>query len=310
MRFCKLIFFWIISFLSFLATAQYDAIQWRFGKFSGLDFNSNPPAQVANSAMFTIEGCSSISDSNGNLLFYSDGTKIWDQTNNVMANGSGLLGNGPSYTSQAALIVKQPQSQSLYYVFTLDDIGGANGLMYSMVDMSLAAGMGSVTTKNVPLASPSCEKLAAINHCNGNDVWILTHDLVGNDFRAFLITSTGINTVAVITSFSNTGISYLIGDMKFSPDGSKVILAAQSTTASNFTGGFELYDFDNSTGILSNRVVLASTNFAYGCEFSPDSKKVYGTLSWAQTGTTTTTFGRLIQWNLCVASPSLIASTQ
>ena len=62
------------------------------------------------------EGSSSISDSNGQLLFYTDGVTVWDKNNAVMQNGTGLMGNGSS--TQSALIV--PCTCDKYFIFTTD----------------------------------------------------------------------------------------------------------------------------------------------------------------------------------------------
>ena len=100
-------------------------------------------------------GNASISDATGALLFYTDGMTIWDQTHSVMANGSGLTGTN---SAQSSIIVKKPASTNLYYVFTMQGGGGAAGLNYSIVDMNLAGGNGSVTVKNATLYAAPCEE--------------------------------------------------------------------------------------------------------------------------------------------------------
>jgi len=57
-------------------TAQKEATHWYFGEKAGLDFSSGSPVVVANGALRTDEGCATISDSNGKLLFYTDGTTV------------------------------------------------------------------------------------------------------------------------------------------------------------------------------------------------------------------------------------------
>jgi hypothetical protein len=284
-----------------LVTAQNETSKWFFGKYTGLDFMTTPPTCLTGS-MSTIEGCASIADGAGNLLFYTDAVKVWDQTHSIMANGSGLLGNGPYQTTQAALIVKKPLSQNIYYLFTLADGGGPNGLRYSTIDMSLAAGLGSVTVKNILLQTPSSEKMTAVKHCDGTSVWLISHDLNNSDFRSFLVTSAGVNTVPVVSNFPASTITYTFGSMKASPNGSKIALAALSTTAFASTGGFEIYDFDNFTGSVTSRQNLFSTHGASGCEFSPDGSKLYGTANTTQNLI-------LYQWDLCADSmPAVVTS--
>src|SRR4030095_14363471 len=106
-------------------------------------------------------GTASISDSVGNLLFYTDGVTVWNKFHNVMANGNNLHGGYSS--SQSALIIKQPGSDSLYYIFTVGEMG-SYGFQYSVVDMSLQSGNGEVILKNVPVINSATEKLTAAIH--------------------------------------------------------------------------------------------------------------------------------------------------
>ncbi len=289
--------------------AQNEGAKWYFHAAAGLDFMTSPPTNIVNSAMGAAtsfnEGTSSIADANGNLLFYTDGLTIWNKANNIMANGSGLLGHVS--TSQAALIVKQPGNASIYFVFTQDEAVGLvpDGLRYSTVDMSLAAGMGSVTVKNTLLFAANTEKLCGVRHCNGIDVWVLSHDYPGTGFRANLVTALGVNPVPVISSIgTNIALaSNTQGCLKASPSGKKLGLGIQSLSAGGaYTGAFELYDFDNATGVVSNSLSLG-TNFltAYGCEFSPDGTKFYGA---PRNGS------EIYQWNLCAGSNSAIVASQ
>ena len=123
--------------------SQKEASNWFFGYKAGVTFTVSPPAFLAGGVIHSSECSNAISDPQGNLLFYTDGDTIWNKLHLVMANGMGLLGS--SSAVQGAMIVKQPGSSNNYYVFTLSQVGGVNGFRYSTVDMSLAAGMGSVT---------------------------------------------------------------------------------------------------------------------------------------------------------------------
>lgn len=164
--------------------AQGEANNWYFGRNAGLSFNSNPPTALLDGQVNTTEGCSSISDTGGNLLFYTDGRTIWDRNHDIMPNadyfaGTGLHGD-PSST-QSGLIVPHPIDSDIYFVFTVDephhqnanaypdqgpadengnplpnyeegpqftvpeeDDGFNNGFNYSIVDMSLRNGLGDV----------------------------------------------------------------------------------------------------------------------------------------------------------------------
>jgi len=292
------------SVLSLFSFSQNETKKWYFGNQAGLDFMTTPPTILTNGALNTWEGCSSIADASGNLLFYTDGVTVWNQLHMVMANGTGLLGHYSS--TQSGLIVKQPGNSNIYFVFTVDVENGANGLRYSIVDMNLAAGMGSVTTKNVLIFSPSTEKVAAVRHCNGIDIWVVSHDANSNNFRSNLITSLGINLSSIVSSvgtshsFSGNSWGTLAGHLKFSSNGRKLGVAISTMSYNPSSSTCEIFDFDNTTGAITNFLSLCSINQIYGCEFSPDGTKFYGC------GTN----GDLYQWDLCAGSNAAIIASQ
>ena len=261
----------IFIFLSFtlFASAQKESNIWYFGQNAGVDFNSGSPVALTDGQINTLEGCASISDNNGDLLFYTDGMKIYNRNHVVMPNGSGLLGNSSS--TQSAIIVKQPSSNSLYYVFTADGVSGLNGGMnYSIVDMSLDGSFGDVNaSKNILVVSPTAEKVCAITHQNGYDFWIVTSLENSNTFHSYLLTSSGVNMAAVVNNIGNIYVG-TGGYLRSNPVGSKI--AGVYPWAS---GTVEIYDFDNATGILSNNISLTSNNVYYGVEFSPDGNLIY-----------------------------------
>ncbi len=267
--------------LSFIVCYQYSFSQkqtnfWYFGTLAGLDFNSGSPVVMTNGALNTAEGCSTISDASGNLLFYTDGVKVWNKAHTQMPNGFGLLGD-PS-TSQSALIVPNPGNASLFYIFTLPAEGGGN-FCYSVVDMTLQSGKGDVTTKNTFLKSNVTEKMSAVYHCNGHDIWVTIHENGSNSYLAYLVTNTGIDPPVI----SNVGAKHtdVHGQMKFNTSGTKIACAIDTViTATPLPGtgkGFvDVCDFDRSTGAVSNALRISLTyQRAYGVEFSPDDSKIY-----------------------------------
>jgi len=108
----------VVILLSIGCYSQGEANIWYFGGHGGLDFNSGIPVVLTNGQMDTYEGCSTISNNTGQLLFYTDGKTVWNKNHLIMPNGSGLLGNTSS--SQAALILTKPNSAMIYYIFTAD----------------------------------------------------------------------------------------------------------------------------------------------------------------------------------------------
>lgn len=63
-------------------------------KRAGLDFNTTPPSVLNGGQIDTREGCASISNrSTGEILFYTDGTKVWDKNHQITPNGNALKGD-------------------------------------------------------------------------------------------------------------------------------------------------------------------------------------------------------------------------
>lgn len=318
------------------ARAQHATDNWVFGNHAGLNFSSgNPTPFTATTAIVTHEGCASISDQSGQLLFYTDGTTVWDKNNVAMA---GVL-KGANSSTQSALIVPWPDTScKKYFVFTVDDTRNSPSdpiknqkLHYSVVDMSLPAGgaLGSITTANTFLKDWVSEKLAAVEDSAGNGVWAVAHGFHepdptnGNpsqnrEFYAYHVTSsttaTNLPSTLVISSVGTahqaTPASYAAsaGQMKISPDGHWIACAVNR-------GFVEVLNFDASaSGAQAGKVTQVTgtpklfnpsafgsganpPNSFYGLEFSPNSSLLYvGTIA---------SFGSLFQIDFLASTPTV-----
>ncbi|RLD90005.1 MAG: hypothetical protein DRJ09_05575 [Bacteroidetes bacterium] len=273
----------LLILLLFDATfSQNQANLWYFGAYCGLDFNAGFPIKV-NSTIYTGMGTAVMSDSLGNLLFYSDGDKIYNKNYSPMLNGEVLMGDDPEVT-QRVVIVQKPESSHLFYVFFVG-IGswsstGIFGFWYCLVDMNGDNGLGEVTKKNILInaAWDAQEKLFAVKYSNNKDVWIITHKLQENQFASFLLTKNGLNTNPVLSSASVVQQTMnRQGYMKISYD-KRFFFNAYENTQPYF---FEVGKFNDTTGEINILYYLTKidaqgrTLFPYGIEFSPDSKLVY-----------------------------------
>jgi gliding motility-associated-like protein len=239
---------------------------WYFGNGAGMDFNTGSPVALNNSVMNTFEGCASIADANGDLLFYTDGISVWNRNHVTMPNGTGM-GGDPS-SCQSGIIVPAPGNPNQYYIITTDDFGGPNGLQYNVIDMTLDGGDGDRTTSNQVLYTPTTEKITAARHQNGQDAWIISHLANSTDFRIYPLTAAGIGAPINYTGTLHNGSSY--GTMKMSASYDRLAICNQTTN------DLEVLDFDNATGQLSNQINLTnSPGVLYGCEFSPDGQLLY-----------------------------------
>ena len=232
-----------------------------------------------------------MSDANGVLLFYTDGDTIFDASQHMMLGGSGISFDPMQHGSstQGALIVPQPGSDHIYYVFTLGcaEYSLQGGFRYSVVDMDLNNGLGAVTSTYNWLAGPVLEKMAAIHHSNGVDVWVLVHEHGSDAFLAYLVTASGISTNPVI---SHSGVEQILptypycmsrGYMKFSPDGNHLVVLSTSDCHS-YVFYPQLFSFDDSTGVVTLDYTVADPDLVryYGASFSPSSELLYFSTGW------------------------------
>lgn len=266
-----------------ILNAQKESNIWYFGEFAGIDFNTSPPTALNDGILETNEGCATRTDADGNLLFYTDGSTVYNKNHDIMLNGEGLLGH-PSST-QSGVIVPKPGSSTLFYVFTVDFQAGQRTLFpstfnYSIVDITLDNGLGALTNeKNVEINQFIAEKLVAVPHSNGTDYWLVVHAWESDKILSYLLSDNGINPIPI----ESTGGTYLgnssgtdaIGYLKANREGSKLV------SVHSFIGNIDVLDFDNSNGQLSNPLQInlsidtSSGDLPYGVEFSPNGDYFY-----------------------------------
>ena len=300
----------LLIFIPFDTFAQKESAVWYFGGKAGLDFNSGSPVALTNGQLVTKEGCATISNANGSLLFYTDGKTVWDSNHSVMPNGTGLLGDTSSTSS--AIIIPKPGDASIYYIFTVDkpsyflsEGDPISGVNYSKVDMDLNGGTGDIVPneKNIHLITydvtnamqneyKCSEKITAVTHSDGYSVWVITQFI--NKFFAFSVDENGVNPTPTISTVPQAIYPRIdeqgsnitaIGYLKVSPNGKKLAIAHSSVdlggprSGQKKSGKVLLYDFNNTNGIVSNQSTLVTGEYPYGVEFSPNSKLLYITSS-------------------------------
>ncbi|MEO5674029.1 MAG: PKD domain-containing protein [Chitinophagales bacterium] len=241
---------------------------WYFNQYCGIDFNSGNAVAINNSAMATDEGSTSICDTNGVLLFYTNGISVYNASHQIMYNGTGL--KGAYSTSQSCIAMQQPGSYHIWYLITVAEVSVPDGTNYSIIDMSLQGGLGEVVTKNIPMVAPTSEKLTATLQANGIDYWILVHGDGNNTFYAFPLTSAGVGAPIISNAGSASGL-WTVGCMKFSPNGNRI------AEAQNNLNAFQVFNFNKTTGDVTYDFTLpCGSGFgSYGVEWSRDSKHLF-----------------------------------
>ena len=311
----KLILFTLLL-TSGIAFGQKEAYRWYFGRKAGFDFTTTPPTMLSNGPFpgtgNTDEAHASISDKNGNYLFYTNGINIWDKTGTQMPNGSGLLGDVS--TTQCATVFPVPGSTTDYYVLTTPLTGTATGLLWNKVDITANSGNGDIkapVASNKNQAMPSCPKymmecVVSVPHSNGTDIWVIAHSAddpstvpnEGGSFVVWLVSASGI-------AYSNTytlGYAYPYDNSAVASRGIGILKANNCFTQIfisyyNASSRVEGFSFSNSSGIVSNWPAPVSGplvidqyknslgnmtsigSFSYGLEISGNGRYLYNTIS-------------------------------
>jgi PKD repeat protein len=281
-------------FVDACAPINPDQGHWYYGQRGGMDFS--PGAPIYDNASYVHnnyidEACAVQSNSQGDLLFYTNGIEVWD-ANHAHINSGNPLKSGLS-AHRGALILPNLANPSQYYIFTKDQgrfnvgqtltIPDSNGFRYSIVQLN--SGIASPTASwNVGISPPSIlgydlgydnamiggEGITAVKSCDG--YWILTTGRKNNGqfyITVFSLTASGLAFHSEILSPFTTNQQSL----EASRDGSRVAIGS-GTNGSLQTAGLATFDFDIFTGTLSNQLVL--NNFkSYGYSFSPDSRLLY-----------------------------------
>lgn len=291
--------------------AQGEANVWYFGSYAGLDFNTSPPTPLINGSLSTSEGCASICNKNGQLLFYSDGIRVWNKNHVVMPNGNGTLLGNPSST-QSAIIVPKPGTYNMatraydnYYIVTVDFNGGISGVRYSEVNLTLNGGLGDVVlaNRNTHLYGTSTsERICIVKHSNGCDFWVIGRNVGEVNFRSYLINSSGFSATPVFSTVARLPCTATIGSLKASSN--NLMIADVHASYAGPGGGLYVYDFNNTTGVLTDKFsdnTVAATQ-EYSPEFSPDNTKLYYTVLQQP---------NIYQYDLTVGTnPAFVASRQ
>lgn len=279
----------LFSTFTFVGYSQLEATNWAISPNSLLYFNGGtfPTVLMNSTSCDFLEASASISDKNGNLLFYTDGDTIKGADNFVFQNGTDISpfsATGVRSGTQGASILRKPGTDSTYYVFSLGmnstDYKGI--FSYSEVNSSVFATNNSVLqSQQVLLADTLSEKITIAKHCNNKDYWVtvikywevvFSNGSVGLpidhkiEFNSFLITENGIQPSPIKSRIDVN--CPIIGQMKVNNAGNELAFAGNNYLTR--------LAFDNTTGkvTLIDEISLPLEN-GYGIEYSPNDSLIY-----------------------------------
>jgi len=290
----------LLIILGFNASSQIENTNWFFGgkynwqfpnnqdpnePIAGLNFNNivnGLPATNNNSPQLYSENHTSMSDQNGNLLFYTDGIFVWDKNHNQMPNGTNIGGNISSVKS--SLIVPVPGNINQYYIFGLDGnpTGNGTGLFHSIVDMTLNNCLGDVVaaTKKTALLGNTSEHMIGTYHGNGTDYWVLcAKDDPLPKLYCYQVSATGI-AAPIINDLSiapyNFTTDHDVYRIEYNTVGNKI--------AANYMGGWNdsrkfLADFNQNSGVVTFDQTYDNNEGTQFIAFSPNDQYLYECLT-------------------------------
>ena len=278
----KLAAFAVILLFSGSLSAQNIDQNWIFGFGGGYDWNNMQI--ITNSQMASYEGCASISDAGGNLIFYTDGINAWDANHNLVTTGFDMMGD-PSST-QSGVIIPKPGTND-YYILAVDFMGTTAGYQspmgYYTANIDINGNLTSVTpASGTTLIANSSEKIAAVRKpCDPNSIWVIGHNFTAGQYEVFEATNSGIVATGTVLpdQFSSTLDNRKVGSLRFNHDGTVLASAV-------YNSHVELMGFDPVTGQFTGTPInfdVQGGGFTdkavYGLEFSPDNNTLYLTIT-------------------------------
>ncbi len=209
--------------------AQNENNHWQLGN-TDVNFSTNPPI-ASTSGVATQYGKATVSDANGNILFYTDGKKVWNKNNIIMTNGNNIGFDLVLNT----IIIPNLSNPNQFYIFSSGKIPclcltpEPIYYLYSVVEFNNSNPLGIVLANNptpqsgtpeniyskilsdssgVVINSYSFGGLTSTKNNDGTSYWVIIQNK--NKLLSYKIDTFGLNTIPVESVFTNAQI-YALG---------------------------------------------------------------------------------------------------
>lgn len=273
----------VMIIISHGASGQSRNATWCFGDSAGIIFTTSGVLPFT-TVIQSQEASASISDPNGNLLFYSGSiggngihfASVYNNLNQLLLNGDSII--SAASVTQGLIILPFPTDTNMYFLISIGFIPNiSTGLSLYSADVDINNGTGLVSNKNKVIDSTVAysEKMIAVKHGNGRDWWIINHLNNSDQFVINLIQNDSIS----LTLSQNIG-SVLAGlgwgQMTINPSGNKIVVV-------DYSGLLEVFDFNRCSGNLTNYINMSDFPLPgfdryYGASISPENILYYSTL--------------------------------
>lgn len=262
------------------AGAQNRDNNWFFGSSLGMRFSGGSMSTIpaGTTPFYSPYAAASYSDpATGDLLFYTNGSTVYNRRHQIMNNGEFING---SQLSVHCYIVPHPGIKNQYFIISSSSQNST--LYYAIVDMGIDNGFGGIVSKVNPINVAKADKaFTVVKDLYDDGYWLITHMYGQNQFICYRIGKNGIET---------PGVASMAGPIMPGGDGFEYIrgkMTSNSTgTAFLFSNGInedyflQLYSFDKRCGKVTLKasfqpdILQAYAPLAYAA-FSPDDKLVY-----------------------------------
>ncbi len=259
-----------------------------------IDFSYSPPQvrYIDRSTKFYYV-TSSMSDFNGNLLYYSNGCSVINSKQQTLINGNGLspgnlrdkwcTGNYGYYVLLQSIVnlpfISNHDKFGMFHLGGIEIKGllnaRINACYYSEIDMSEENGRGALIKKNIPVITDTLGGfIKAVKHADGKSWWIIADGRNTDVYYRIKFLDGQIEGPYAQVVDDTCKNPNNTGQAVFSPDGS---------TYAHFDPwtGLIIYDFNRASGLLKKREKIdfwydPNLSFYYGgLSFSPNGKLLY-----------------------------------
>jgi hypothetical protein len=251
--------------------------------FFELDFNRRPleVVKVSKNTNFSIgqeiptsEIAATIADSIGELMYYTNGISIYDQNYDPLPGGDSFFSDLDMLSSnEGAVFFPYPENEDLtilLYLTELQDPGlypadlitSRSTLSYVLIDNRLNGGLGDIISEPVDIGDFYAEGFAIVPGVCG-DNWLMVRKRTTNEIHTYKINEEGFSADPIISPVIQAD-RYLLSRQQWDriTDIGTIHYTQQNTIVmSSVSGVIERYDFDPSTGQLSNPQVIEHLEF-------------------------------------------------
>lgn len=271
-QYSKIIKYLVVFFLALTSrslSAQKEAWNWFLADSAGIQWvNGDSAVSVDWYNLHGEEGSGSISDSDGNLLFYTNGVDLFDYKHRKLNTDFSL--NGEWSSTQGKLILKHPESNE-YHVFTNKYIGLQKSQLYH-TSFIWEGDSAKFINKATIISNLVSESIGAVNHQNNRDIIIMYHSLYGDTFYSQLISKTGLSKCIKYSKYGtfNKDNLFRFNTIFFSPKSSLFSYGAGWNKTN-----IDLYKFNNQILSFSNHINPGTIPGFFSGVFSPNDSFLY-----------------------------------